>query len=259
MISGMPIRMKLPAALFALSILGLSLLGPASRAEAAGACPAARQPAKVSVTALLPPPEEDFTTSYHDLSKENLLRKLKPTEDAMGVSSSRLGYEGEPAFKVIPHGGRNCFYLTSLKLQFGYVRRLVQIAREVPKGSCMFNEIREHEYKHVTVDNAIVTDNLAMVTSSLQGFVASYGPIEAADSAAATAQFETALKSAMKPTISHLDDLTEAAQEKVDTDAEYARVDDACRIHVDTSKTAATPAAAASEPAMPPMHPDGKN
>ncbi len=74
-----------------------------------------------------------------------------------------------------------------------------------------------------------------------------------------TAQFETALKSALKPTISHLYDLTEAAQEKVDTDAEYARVDDACRIHVDTSKTAAAPAAAASEPAMPPMHPDGKN
>jgi len=143
MINGMPIRMKLPAALF-LSILGLSLLGLASRAEAAGACPAARQPAKVSVTALLPPPPEDFTTSYHDLSKENLLRKLKPTEDAMGVSSSRLGYEKEPEFKLIPHGGRNCFYLTSLKLQFGYVRRLVQIAREVPQGSCMFKEIQEH-------------------------------------------------------------------------------------------------------------------
>ena len=63
----------------------------------------------------------------------------------------------------------------------------------------------------------------------------------------------------MKPTISHLYDLTEAAQEKVDTDAEYARVDDACRIHVDTSKTAAAPQQQQQEPAMPPMHPDGKN
>ena len=194
--------------------------------------------------ALLPAPPEDHTTSYHDLSKENLLRKLKPTEDAMGVSSSTLGHDQQPDFKLVPHGGHNCFYLTSLKLQFGYVRRLVQIAREVPKGSCMYNEIREHEYKHVAVDNAIVTDNLPMVTSSLQSFVASYGPIEAANSDAAAAQLETALKSALKPTINHLYDLTEAAQEKVDTDAEYARVDDACRIHVDTSKTAAAPASA---------------
>jgi len=259
MISGMPIRVNRNAALLCLLFLSLALLGFAARAEAAGACPAARQPAKVSVTALLPPPPESFITSYHDLSKENLLRKLKPTEDAMGVSSSRLGFDGDPTFKVVPHGGTNCFYLTALKLQFGYVRRMIQIATEVPQGSCMFKEIREHEYKHVTVDNAIVTDNLAFVTSALQGFVASYGPIEAGDSAAATAQLEKALKSALKPTISHLEDLTEAAQEKVDTDAEYARVDDACRIHVDTSKTAAAPAAAPSQPATPPMHPDGKN
>jgi hypothetical protein len=259
MINGMPIRVNLSAALLCLSILGLSLLGLAARAEAAGACPAARQPAKVSVTALLPPPPESFITSYHDLSKQTLLRKLKPTEDAMGVSSSRLGYEGAPTFKIVSHGGTQCYYLTSLKLQFGYVRRMIQIASEVPQGSCMFKEIREHEYKHVTVDNAIVTDNLALVTSALQGFVASYGPIEAADSNAAEAQFNTALKSALKPTISHLYDLTEAAQEKVDTDAEYARVDDACRVHVDTSKTAAAPVAAPSQPAVPPMHPDGKN
>jgi hypothetical protein len=251
--------MNLRAALLALSILCLSMPGLAPRAEAAGSCPAARQPANLTVTALLPPPPEDHTTSYHDLSKENLLRKLKPTEDAMGVSSSRLGYDQQADFKLVPHGGRNCFYLTSLKVQFGYKRRLVQIAREVPERSCMYNEIREHEYKHVAVDNAIVTDNLAMVTSALQRFVASYGPIEAADSTAAGARLETAFKSVMNPTIDHLYDLTEAAQEKVDTDAEYARVDDACRIHVDTSKTAAAPASAPPEPAMPPMHPDGKN
>src|SRR4029077_17091986 len=113
--------------------------------------------------------------------KESLRRKLKPTEDAMGVSSSTLGYEFQPSFKSVAHAGQNCFYLSSLNLQFGYSRRLVQIAREVPEQSCMYKEIREHEQKHGAVDNAIVTDNLAMVTSSLKAFVASYGPIEAAD------------------------------------------------------------------------------
>jgi hypothetical protein len=256
MISGMPIEMKLRRTCLAAPILSLAMLGVATRAEA-GSCPAARQPASVNVTALLPPPPEDHTTSYHDLSKENLRRKLKPTEDAMGVSSSTLGYEFQPSFKGVAHAGQNCFYLSSLNLQFGYSRRLVQIAREVPDQSCMYKEIREHEYKHVAVDNAIVTDNLAMVTSSLKAFVASYGPIEAADAEDAGRQFKTALKSALKPTILHLYDLIEAAQDKVDTDTEYARVDNACRIHVDTSKTAAAPLP--EQPAMPPMHPDGKN
>jgi hypothetical protein len=252
----MPTKANLRAVLLALSLLCLAMPGLASRAEA-GSCPAVRQPASVSVTTLLPPPPEDHTTSYHDLSKESLRRKLKPTEDAMGVSSSTLGYEFQPSFKSVAHAGQNCFYLSSLNLQFGYSRRLVQIAREVPEHSCMYNEIREHEYKHVTVDNAIVTDNLAMVTSSLKTFVASYGPIAAADAEDAGRQFKAALKSAIKPTILHLYDLIEAAQDKVDTDAEYARVDNACRIHVDTSKTAAAPPP--EQPALPPMHPDGKN
>jgi hypothetical protein len=256
MIRGMPIEMNLRRAFLAVSILSMSMLGMAMRAEA-GSCPAARQPASVNVTALLPPPPEDHTTSYHDLSKENLRRKLKPTEDAMGVSSSTLGYEFEPSFKSVAHAGHNCFYLSSLNLQFGYRRRLVQIAREVPEQSCMYKEILEHEYKHVAVDNAIVTENLATVASSMKSFVAGYGAIEAVNSDDAKRQFEAALKSALKPTILHLYDLIEAAQDKVDTDAEYARVDDACRIHVDTSKTAAIPPL--EQPVMPPMHPDGKN
>lgn len=257
MIRGMPIEMTLRRAFLAASILSLSMLGMATRAEAGSSCPAARQPASVNVTALLPPPPEDHKTSYHDLSKEHLRRKLKPTEDAMGVSSSSLGYDVHSDFKVAAHGGHSCYYLSTLNLQFGYVRRLVQIAREVPELSCMYKEIREHEYKHVAVDNAIVTENLGTVTSAMKSFVAGYGPIQAASSEDANRQFEAALKKAIKPTILHLYDLIEAAQDRVDTDAEYARVDNACRIHVDTSKTAAAPPP--EQPAMPPMHPDGKN
>src|SRR6516164_1725944 len=154
MTSGMPIKAeaaaaKPPGRVLAAAMLSLAILALPGRSEAAtAACPAATHPAKVTVTPMLPAPLEDQTTSYHDLTKEMSFKKLKPEEDAMGVSSSSLGYDLHAEFRIATRASHSCAYLTSLAVQFGYTRRLVQIAAEVPKDSCMYGEIREHEYKH---------------------------------------------------------------------------------------------------------------
>jgi hypothetical protein len=264
----MPIKAETAGAkpsgcVLAAAMLIVAILAPLVRAEAAaGACPAATHPAKVAVSPMLPAPLEDRTTSYHDLTKEMSWKKMKPEEDAMGVSSSSLGYNLHTEFRIAAHGGHSCAYLTSLAVQFGYTRRLVQIAAEVPKDSCMYGEIREHEYKHVAVDNGIVRDNFAPVEAQIKALAASFAPVETADGAAAAKQLADALKLALRPTILHLEELANAAQEKVDTTAEYERVDNACRVFVDTSKpepeaapptTPATPA-----PTPPSLKPGGK-
>ena len=268
MTSGMPIKAetaeaKLIGCALAAAMLSLAILNLPGRSEAAAAaCPAATHPAKVTVTPMLPAPIEDETTSYHDLTKEMSFKKLKPEEDAMGVSSSSLGYDLHAEFRIATRAGHSCAYLTSLAVQFGYTRRLVQIAAEVPKDSCMYREIREHEYKHVAVDNGIVRDNFAPVEAQIKTFAASFAPVETADGAAATKQLADALKLALKPTILHLDELANAAQEKVDTMAEYERVDNACRVFVDTSKPepeAAPPTQPATPAPTPPsLKPGGK-
>lgn len=247
----------------AVMLLAAALLRPGEAAAAATGCPAPSRPPKVTVTQMLPAPLEDHTTSYHDLTKEMSWKKMKPEEDAMGVSSSSLGYEVQSEMKLLTHGGRTCAYLTSLDIRFGYTRRLVQIAAEVPERSCMYNEIKEHEYKHVAVDNGIVRDNFATVTAKIQSFGAAYKPMETSDAEAAKKEFAQALKAELKPVLRHLDELANAAQEKVDTEAEYKRVDNACRVIVDTSKpepaAVVTPAPAApSTPSPPSLKPGGK-
>ncbi|HKF63636.1 MAG TPA: hypothetical protein VKB42_19850, partial [Dongiaceae bacterium] len=119
--------------MLAAAMLSLAIFTLPGRAEvAATACAAATHPAKVTVTPMLPAPIEDETTSYHDLTKEMSFKKLKPEEDAMGVSRSSLGYDLHAEFRIAAHGGHSCAYLTSLAVRFGYTRRLVQIAAEVP-------------------------------------------------------------------------------------------------------------------------------
>jgi hypothetical protein len=235
-------------------VLLILCLGSLGLGNARAACPAPRQPAKLNVTTLLPHPPEDHDTAYLDLTKE-MSRKMKPDEDALGVSSSAMGYRDQTEFQSVKRGGRLCSYLTALDFAYGYTHRLVQIAREIPVGSCLFTEVRKHEYKHVAVDTAIISDNLAYVTDRLQRFIAGYGPTESTDAAAAERQFDAAFGPEAQGIIDHLVDLREAAQAQVDTPAEYARVEDACRIHVDPTKTAAAPSPAAPTP---PWHPDGK-
>jgi len=170
---------KLSGCVLAAAMLSLAIFTLPGRAEAAAAaCAAATHPAKVTVTPMLPAPIEDETTSYHDLTKEMSFKKLKPEEDAMGVSSSSLGYDLHAEFRIAAHGGHSCAYLTSLAVRFGYTRRLVQIAAEVPKDSCMYREIREHEYKHVAVDNGIVRDNFAPIEAQIRTFAASFAPVD---------------------------------------------------------------------------------
>jgi hypothetical protein len=250
---------ELRAALSAAAMLSLIALVLSTRAEAATGCPAAPRPAKVTVTQMLPAPLEDHTTSYHDLTKEMSWKKMKPEEDAMGVSSSSLGYELQSEFKL---GSRGCAYLASLTVRFGYTRRLVQIAAEVPKNSCMYREIREHEYKHVAVDDRILRDNFVVATAAIQSFAAAYKPVKTDDGTAVNRKLAEALKAVLRPILDHISELADAAQEKVDSEAEYERVDNACRTTVGTSKPetaeALAPAAAPSIPAPPPLKPGGK-
>ena len=254
---------RLRALLMAAAMLLAAVLMRPGEAAAATGCPAPSHPPKVTVTQMLPAPLEDHTTSYHDLTKEMSWKKMKPEEDAMGVSSSNLGYEVQSQLKLVTHGGQTCVYLTSLDVQFGYTRRLVQIAAEVPERSCMYNEIKEHEYKHVAVDNGIVRDNFTTVTAKIQSFAATYKPMETSDSEAAKKALAQALKAELKPVLRHLDELANAAQEKVDTETEYKRVDNACRVVVDTSKPepaaiVTSAPAAPSTPTPPSLKPGGK-
>jgi hypothetical protein len=204
-------------------------------------CPAPRSTPGVTVLPLLPAVQETHSASYHELSRK-MKQALKPGLDTMGLSSSRLDSKYHFDFKVLHLSGRYCYYLTSIEAQFGYDYRLVQIASEVPEGSCVYDEIRKHEYKHVAVDQSVVLDNFSYVTSQLQAFGRSLGVVEAGSDQEAERRLDSALHAAMQPILAHVAALRTAAQDRVDTPQEYARVEQACRITAGPVDSTASPA-----------------
>jgi hypothetical protein len=157
-------------------------------------------------------------------------------------------------YQRVAYRGHYCYYLTSVSMKFGYSHRLVEIAHELPEGSCLYKQVRGHEYKHVSVDNAIIRDNLDYVTEALQSAIQSIGAIDAPNSTEAHRRLTTAIGALLEPIVDHVSGLREAAQNQVDTEAEYARVEDACRVHLDPAQAAAAP----NPPPAPPMAKDGK-
>ncbi len=201
------------------------------RAEA-GPCPAPSHPASVSVTPFLPSVQETHSASYRELSSK-MKQALKPGQDTMGLSSSRLDARLHFDFSVRQVSRQRCYYLSAIEAQLGYDYRLVQIAREIPEGSCLYDEIRRHEYKHVAVDEAAVRENLSYVASQLHAVANSLGVTKAVDDQQAQRRVDAALRAAIKPILAHVSALRSAAQDRVDTPAEYARVEQACQTHAD--------------------------
>jgi hypothetical protein len=231
-------------------LLAIALLSCLPAQAGASVCPAPTGQPQVTIIPMLPTPPESHTASYHELSKK-LSRALKPDSDAMGLSSAELGGNVDGDFKLLIRQGRSCYYLKALTVHFGYTYRLVEIAREVPEGSCMFKEIREHEYKHVSVDNAILRDNLPYVQTQLQDFADGLGALEAANAEAAEKQLTAAIKSKMKSILTHVWKLENAAQDQIDTESEYTRVANACRVQLDPNAKA-IPVDAPATPTHPP-------
>jgi len=213
------------------------------RAEAGG-CPAPGRPASVTVAPLLPAVQETHSSSYHELSNK-MKQALKPGQDTMGLSSSRLDTKFHFDFRVLRLSGQSCYYLASIEAQFGYDYRLVQIAREVPKASCLYDEIRKHEYKHVAVDEAAVRDNVSYVAAHLRGFAKSLGAVEAANDQEAQRDIDRVLRAAMRPILGHVTALRTAAQDQVDTPTEYARVEQACQAPANSLEASPSPTSTA--------------
>ncbi len=235
--------------LAACAFLSVACLSPAAMADI---CRAPKAPPLVNVIAVLPQPEETHSPSYHDLTKE-MGAKLKPSYDAMGVSHSDLGFTFVVNTTWVAYRGHRCHYLTSVDLRFGYSQRRVELARELPEGSCMYQEVRAHEYRHVAVDDGIVRNNLGYVKEQLELALGGLGPVDTDNSDEALNGFKKAVRAALKPISQHVFALQDAAQERVDTESEYARVENACRMHLDPA-VATVP----DKPPAPPMAKDGK-
>lgn len=112
-------------------------------------------------------------------------------------------------------------------VSYGFKPLTISVAREFPEGSCAYKEIYEHELRHVSTYLA----HLASIEKDLAETLAQRfdtgkpwrGPVGQTQ-----AQLQQELKERWLPYIQREINRGEEAQNRIDTEAEYARVSNAC-------------------------------
>ena len=114
-----------------------------------------------------------------------------------------------------------------ITVSFGYSPMTVYVASEFPAGSCAYNEIYQHELRHVKAYQSHLSSIETDITESLnQRFATgtfSRGPVGQARSS-----LEKELHERWMPYIKREIGKVESAQALIDTHEEYSRVSKSC-------------------------------
>lgn len=208
---------------------------------AAQACEPPHAPPTLRVDLRVDPPRLDHTRSRESLRSfqtalespyapgakvhvNGLMRGSITLETKTG-----LAWQKTPG-RLAREGNKNCFWFDSVTLNMK-LSPTIYIAREIPKNTCMYEEVLAHEYRHFAVDQEIAQNYQITFQNMLKRYlerIPFVGPYP--DSQKKQAQ--DALAAQLDAEIKKLHDKMKAdrirQQAKIDTLEEYERVAAAC-------------------------------
>lgn len=119
-----------------------------------------------------------------------------------------------------------CWSMVSLTMRFK-LATTVFIAKEIPRGSCAWKQVVDHEHKHVNLDRKLLAGLDDMVRPKIEPALRKAIAAKDGNEALAVLQADArvAINHALEAFIAHRE---KQQLSKIDTAAEYERVDEAC-------------------------------
>jgi len=198
-------------------------------------CPAPR-PAQFHIQILNPEPLVDGTQSIAWIS-DRLRRNARgwqrdPRLDrfihAMGLTLVQWGTDIAVSGIAGPRQGRQCFVATELYVRFGLQAHLVFIAREIPRGSCLWRDVYAHEMRHVGVNRESIRAAAALLTTTVETLARQGISTEGPTVAAAQQQALERLRAAVRRAETYFEQRSTRGHASIDTPEEYERTSRAC-------------------------------
>lgn len=224
-----------PVAVLAAVLAGnLVFAGPVAAQPRSG-CPAADR-VDLAIETLDSDVKYVFNRSVYELSDMPGRSHVPPGlthAPVLGLSTVRLGIDSEMA--AIFSLGANatvCGRLSMLQVRVGYQERTVLVAKELPKGSCIHNEVLTHERKHVAVDDAMLKTFTSLVRPRIEALIARIGPVVARSQSHAMNVLRGQVDRELDALSREMNRERDRRQAEVDTLEEYQRVTDSCNREV---------------------------
>ena len=211
---------------FPLCAMALAAILHATSAWATDECDRLPLPA-VAVRRLDEPVRLDTTYGYKSL-KVLGAALARPENQVLGLTlaTSRVNFEIKTSSYVDRTGSWECSS-PQITVIYGFSPMTVYVAKEFPKGSCPYNEVYQHELRHVkTYQDHLVTIEKDLADTLRQRFAT--GSIWRAPKGQTRLMLEKEMNERWLPFIKREIERVESAQKLIDTPEEYARVSGAC-------------------------------
>lgn len=210
-----------------------TLLLAAAAALAAGAaaaaepdCPDASPRVEVSVED--PEPSLDLGAGMDALRAESgAAGPADPRFRHLGLTASRVEWESEIEASVASASGRACARPERVLIRFRHVEHRVRIARELPRGGCLFRETEAHERRHAAANRAALRRAAADAEAAARRWAAS-AVGRGATPQSALAALRDDLRRAITPAVESMQAARDAAHGAIDRPEEYERLGRVC-------------------------------
>lgn len=150
-----------------------------------------------------------------------------------GLMSGRIEVSQNMRFmqETYPALGTGCIHVAKVDVRI-HIDPTIYIARDYPKGGCMYNAIMEHEKKHIRVDREIVNKYTGHIVkglnSALKQIGFTHGPMSVSQIPAAQEKVNTVLSSVTSQYAEYMNQERRKLQQQIDTIEEYERVRKLC-------------------------------
>lgn len=136
------------------------------------------------------------------------------------------------ATESYPMINAGCLYIDRVNVEL-HINPTIFIARDYPKGGCMYNAVMEHEKKHIAVDREIVNKYSTLIINSLNTSLKqvgyAQGPFSLQQMPSVQEKMKQTVHGVIKLYSAKMSEERRARQQKVDSIQEYDRVSNMCR------------------------------
>jgi hypothetical protein len=219
------VRSDLLAGLGLVLVLASQLCAKSVQAECGGAI----APPVVAVRTLTQPPTQDTNRGIAELSSDRSLavpHELESFRYAVGATAAQAQgrtswqMQGEPQ-----PDGSYCWAIAQLQIVVTVATK-VYIAREVPRGSCLWNEVVKHEAKHVRADQKLFPQLSSLIRPKVLRAVSH--SVSAANQTEAQGALSRIVNKAVQDAVAAFQVTRNQLQLTIDTPEEYRRANRVC-------------------------------
>jgi len=208
----------------ALGLLLTGLAGAARAEEGVAACPDGEP--RVSLALVDPPPRLSTDQGVAALHAESGAPR-SATRHQLGLTASRVEWRSEIETRWREGPGGICAAPGRITLQLAQTEHQIRIAREIPRGGCLFRAVEAHERRHAAVNQETLRHAAAEMRRAAEGWAArAEGRGPTVD--AAVAALQAGLRESIEPALAAMRRAREAAHAAIDTPDEYLRLSRIC-------------------------------